>query len=242
MFNPCIIIPVFKHAAHLKSFIQKLPDLPIIIIDDGNPEPDAQILSQIADSHNAALLKLKTNQGKNRAVLTGMQEALKQGYTHALQIDADGQHNAADITKFLDLAKQNPNALINGSPLYDNDAPKSRTIGRKITNFWIMIETWSFDIKDAMCGFRVYPLHDIHPIIKKGLIFNRMGGDIEIIVKSHWQGIRIINIKTKVIYPQDGLSNFKLLKDNIKISLLHTTLFFGMLKHQLKRLFKCKKN
>src|SRR5690606_17949432 len=82
----------------------------------------------------------------------------ERGFSHALQIDADGQHDAADIPALLALAKANPEALVSGWPQYGDDMPRSRRYGRWITHFWVWIETLSLAIKDSMCGFRVYPL------------------------------------------------------------------------------------
>ena len=106
--------------------------------------------------------------------------------------------------------------------------PKSRENGRKITNFWIAIETLSFDIPDAMCGFRIYPLEKTVPLIRKISDF-RMGFDIEILVRLKWKNVEMNFYPIQVHYPENGISNFRLVKDNISISWMHTKLFFGML-------------
>jgi hypothetical protein len=168
------------------------------------------------------------------AVLAGIKSAGDDGYTHALQIDADGQHCPDDIPEFLRTAKDNPRALINGCPVYDKSAPKSRVFGRKITNFWVWIETGSRSIKDAMCGFRVYPLAPMKAVFRGKLVFKGMGGDIEILVRACWHGIQIINVGARVIYPESCISNFSMLKDNLKFFALHTMLVWIMLK---KRVF-----
>lgn len=241
MFKPCLIIPIYNHGNEFKKFIPKLTKykIPIIIIDDGSKTNTKEILKQIhKQEENVFLFTLKENQGKGAAFIKGIKEAYKLNFTHALQIDADGQHNPKDINKFLSKAKENKNALINGTPIYDENAPKSRTQGRKITNFWIAIETLSFDIKDAMCGFRVYPIEKIIKLIKTTNISKRMTFDIEIIVKLHWAGIKIINIPTKIKYPKSGTSNFRMLKDNLQISYLHTKLCILMLLKLPKILLK----
>jgi hypothetical protein len=119
--------------------------------------------------------------------------------------------------------------MVCGRPVYDESVPTGRKIGRKITNFWVAIETLSRDIPDAMCGFRVYPVAACWRIIGQRDISRRMEFDIEILVRLHWLGTRMKFLPVKVIYPEGGISNFRLVKDNIAISGTHAKLFLGML-------------
>ena len=57
----------------------------------------------------------------------------------------------------------------------------------------------------------------------------RMQFDIEIMVKMYWDGVDLQFVPVSVSYPDEGLSHFRLLHDNVRISLMHTRLFFGML-------------
>lgn len=221
MFKPCIVVPVYRHAKQFVAFSACLPkDISVIIIDDGNIDEDARLLENLG----FPLIRFTENQGKAAALLAGMKKAMDEGYSHVLQIDADGQHDPDDIPKFLSTSQENPNALINSCPLYDENAPKLRVYGRKITNFWVWVETGNNKIMDAMCGFRVYPLMAMSPILKRGLVFKRMGVDIELLVRACWEDIEIITLNTKVSYPEDGITNFSLLKDNMNIFALHTLL------------------
>lgn len=233
MFKPCIIVPVYKHAAQFAEFIPKLKGFDLIIVDDGNDAVQKAVLAELAAQYGAELVSLAANSGKGAAMLKGFEYAFNAGYSHALQIDADGQHDAGDIAKFMELGAANPGCIINGNPVYDASVPASRRNGRKITNFWVCIETLSRDIGDAMCGFRLYPLKEIAPLVKKGLRFKRMASDIELIVRAHWRKIKIINLDTRVTYPPNGLSNFRLVKDNITISAMHTLLVCSMPLHKL---------
>ena len=56
-----------------------------------------------------------------------------------------------------------------------------------------------------------------------------MDFDTEIMVRLSWKGVRIISVPTRVTYPRDGISHFRMLEDNVYISRMHTRLFFGML-------------
>ncbi|MDR2105412.1 MAG: glycosyltransferase family 2 protein [Deferribacteraceae bacterium] len=226
-FNPCVVIPVYKHAYILTTFISKIGDYPIIIVDDGNPKSERELLNNLLGGRIFILTLLK-NKGKGAAVVEGLKKAIEKGYTHALQIDADAQHDLSAITLFFNEAEANPEALINAYPVYDATAAAARKAGRKLTNFFVELETAPNAIKDAMCGFRVYPLAQISKIIDR-LYFKRMGFDIEIIVKAYRYRIDIINMPVKVVYPKGGYSNFRLILDNLKISLLHAYLVTTML-------------
>ncbi len=205
--------------------------LPCIIVDDGSDKKTKQQLEISKKQFPWVFLVTRpTNEGKGAAVLTGLNEAINQHYTHAIQIDADGQHNPNDISKFLTAITLDAKALIMGTPIYDASAPKSRLYGRKITNFWVAIETLSLEIQDAMCGYRAYPLNEIAPLIHRYNFGKGMNFDIEILVRAYWHRIKLIPLATKVTYPDDGSSHFKPWKDNLGISWLHTRLFFGMLK------------
>lgn len=150
-------------------------------------------------------------------------------YNHAIQIDADGQHDLNDIPKFLEAGRLKPDAMILENPLFDETVPKGRLYGRKFTNLWIWINTLSFAITDSICGFRLYPLAAVEQLISKTTITKRMDFDIDIVVRLYWQGIKVINIVTAIKYPYDGISHFKLWRDNLMISKIHAGLFFGML-------------
>ena len=93
-----------------------------------------------------------------------------------------------------------------------------------------MVHTWSSDIKDGMCGFRLYPLPSALAVIREEHVGNRMDFDIEILIRLYWRGIKTVWIPTPVRYAADGISHFRTLADNIRISQMHTRLFFGMLK------------
>ena len=163
------------------------------------------------------------------SLLTGARFAAEAGYTHALQIDADGQHQVSDIPRFLEQAAAHPQALIVGCPEYGKTVPSLRLYLRYLTHVWVWINTLSRQIKDSMCGFRVYPLPPMIALEQRQKLGERMNIDIEVLVRLYWAGLEIINVDTPVSYPSDGVSHFRVVLDNFLISRMHATLFFGML-------------
>lgn len=222
----CAVIPSYRHYAALPALIEALAAhcARIILVDDGNDEPAKSAIAALhAPTRGVEVIRQSPNAGKGAAMLTGFRAAIAQGFTHALQIDADGQHEVADLPRFIAAARAKPNALICGQAVYDESVPKARKIGRNITHFWVWVETASFDIADSMCGYRIYPLAAVQRVLKAH-IGARMDFDTEIAVRLHWLGVPVTNVPTKVIYPEGNVSNFAMLADNVRISLMHTRL------------------
>jgi glycosyltransferase involved in cell wall biosynthesis len=231
--KPCIIIPVFNHEYAINGVISKLKPLgiPCLLVNDGSSAACLAVLEDCVKQESAwlTLLNRAKNGGKGAAVLDGFKVAKRLGYTHALQIDADGQHNVGDIPRFLNAGKLHPAAMILGQPVFDESVPKNRLYGRRVTNVWIAINTLSLAIADGMCGFRLYPLAAVDRLITTTPIAQGMDYDIDIVVRLYWQDVEAINIPTAVHYPCDGVSHFRLWQDNVLISKTHARLFFGML-------------
>ncbi|UAN36657.1 glycosyltransferase family 2 protein [Enterobacter asburiae] len=240
-FRPCVLIPCYNHGAMIARVLSRLAPfgLPCLVVDDGSEASTRQELERLAaEQPQMTLVRLAQNAGKGAAVIRGLEECARAGYTHAVQVDADGQHAIEDIPKLLALAERHPDALISGQPIYDDSIPRSRLYGRWVTHVWVWIETLSLQLKDSMCGFRVYPVSPTLRLAARETLGKRMDFDTEVMVRLYWQGNTSVFLPTRVTYPQDGLSHFDALKDNVRISLMHTRLFFGMLPRMPGLLFR----
>lgn len=227
----CIIVPHYKHEVLFEKFLPSLASLqlPCIVVDDGSGDTSVEKLKQLlAPYPNFHLVLHQSNRGKGASVITGCYHASAMGFSHVLQLDADGQHNIDDAQKLLDYSKEHPTAFISGQPYFDETAPFARKYGRKITDFWVALETLSLKIKDGLCGFRVYPVKQIEHVFDNYYLGPRMDFDPELLVKAVWAGIDLHFIPTKVIYHDDTVSHFHYLKDNLMLIRLHVRLMFGM--------------
>jgi glycosyltransferase involved in cell wall biosynthesis len=242
MLEPLVVIPVYDHEHAIGAVVQgvRASGLPCLLVDDGSHPACAQVLQALAQAHpeQVSLLRLAVNQGKGGAMLAGFEEAARRGHTHVLQIDADGQHDPADIPRFVTLATQHPQAVICGIPVYDDSVPKARLYGRYATHIWVWINTLSLQIRDSMCGFRLYPLAAVTRLVGEETIGRRMDFDSEILVRLFWRGVQVISLPTRVTYPSDGVSHFDVWRDNVRISRMHTRLFFGMLRRAPRLLWR----
>ncbi len=231
-FNPCLLIPVYNHPGPLPGIVERLAShgLPCILVDDGSDEVCAAVIGALSSRYDwVQSIAFDANRGKGAAVKAGLLLAESLGYSHALQLDADGQHDLQDLDKFLHAARQNPDAVVIGRALFDQSVPKLRYYARYLTHLWVHINTLSGAIPDSMCGFRVYPVATCVDLIRRIAMEDRMGFDTEILVRLYWQGTPVISIATRVHYPLDGLSHFRAWEDNLLLSRTHARLFFGML-------------
>ncbi len=205
--------------------------LPCILVDDGSEPRCAGTLDRLAAAHpdRVTLVRHPRNEGKGAAQLTGFARARDMDFTHALQIDADEQHTLEDIPSFLTLARQHPAAVIIGTPIFDSSVPATRLYFRYLTHILVWIHTLSFDIRDSMCGFRVYPVAPVLDLARRVRLGRRMDFDSEVLVRLRWEGAVIIGHPTRVRYPPDGVSHFRMLRDNVLMTRMHVQLFLGML-------------
>jgi glycosyltransferase involved in cell wall biosynthesis len=231
-FSVVVVIPVFNHPATIGAMLSAVRShhLPCVLVDDGSHAACASVLDHLSQTvPEVSLVRLPRNQGKGAAMMAGLRHAQALGYSHALQIDADGQHDCADIPRFVALAQQHPTAVVCGCPVYDPSVPKLRFYARYLTHVWVWINCLSLAVRDSLCGFRVYPLQSVVAVINSTQLGQRMDFDPEVMVRLLWHGVRIINQPTRVTYPKNGVSHFRAWRDTAMIARMHARLFVGML-------------
>lgn len=226
------LIPHYNHpdTVYQVAAAMKLLGIDCLIVDDGSSESAKQKLRERAQPGIEVIYR-EQNGGKGAAVKTGCAWAEPRAYTHILQVDADAQHCLEDTSKLLAISQEYPESVVCAEPVYGDDAPKSRRHGRKLTNFWVAINTLSRDIKDGMCGFRIYPLAITIDVFNKYRIGNYMDFDVDLLVRLHREGAKFKWLPTPVSYDKHGVSHFRMWRDNVLISKMHARLFFDMLWH-----------
>jgi len=231
-FRPSILIPNHNHRDAIRALLDRLEffGVPCLMVDDGSSTEVATHLAQQADAREwVELIRRPQQGGKGACVMTGLEHLERKGFTHAVQIDADGQHNVDDLSEFLRTAKEHPDALVLGTPEFGPDVPKARLAGRQLSRVLIWLETLSFDIHDPLFGFRVYPLKSTMTVVRSCRLGRRMDFDPEIAVRLKWRGVPVKTIRTRVHYPEGGLSNFRMCADNLLMVWLHVRLVFALL-------------
>jgi glycosyltransferase involved in cell wall biosynthesis len=227
----CAVIPTYDNPVTIAGVVgavgRHVGD--VLVVDDGSGDAARRALDELADRGAARIIRRPRNGGKGAAVKTGLRAAQELGFSHALQIDADGQHDTADIPTFLARAAERPQAAVLGHPVFDATMPRGRRAAHALTNFMVLLQTGGRFIVDPQCGFRVYPVDAALEVAAGG---DRMDFDIEIAVRLHWAGVPIVNVPTGVRYltaADGGTSHFRPVRDNVAITWMHARLLFTSL-------------
>lgn len=206
---------------------------PVWVVVDGSTDgSDAPLIEAAKADPGLRVLVLPENRGKGAAVLHGLREAQARGFTHALTMDADGQHPAACIPAFMAASRAQPGAMILGLPEFGTDAPALRVRGRRISNWWANLETLRAGIGDSLFGFRVYPVGPLLQVMERSRWMRRFDFDPEAAVRLCWRGVRPVNLPAPVRYlsaEEGGVSHFRYLRDNLLLTGMHVRLVLGML-------------
>ena len=228
--NPCIAIPIFDHGSTIASVVEALIPLglPCIIVDDGSGCATRAELERLEERYSwVTIERHERNLGRGAALRTAYRAAAKRALTHVVQLDADGQHCAEDIPRFLEAAKALPEALILGAPIFDESIPWQRLYGRKLSQVIVWMETLTTRVRDPLCGFRCIPLRPTLAMLDRARTGDRMDFDPELIIRLVRLGVPVVNIPTAVTYPEAGISHFRMVKDNLRIAWAYVRLAFG---------------
>ena len=203
---------------------------PVWVVVDGSDDGTSEGLRDMARAdEDLRVIVIERNRGKGNAVLQGITLAAKEGFTHALTMDSDGQHPPGLIPQFMARSIAEPRALVLGVPVFDSSAPAIRVQGRKLSNWWANVETGGGGIGDSLYGFRVYPIADLIAVMRRQPWMRRFDFDPEAAVRLVWRGLEPVNIPAPVKYltpAEGGVSHFNYLRDNILLTWMHARLLF----------------
>ena len=230
-----VLLPSYNSGPMLRRVVEEVAArwLPVWIVIDASTDGSAKALDPLLERNpHVRRIVLAENSGKGGAVLAGFREARAAGFTHALVMDADGQHSVEAVETFLERSRCEPGAMILGEPVFGPDAPAERVKGRRVGNWWANLATLWGGIHDSLFGFRVYPIAESVEILDSIRTARRFDFDTELAVRLYWRGVRPINIPVPVCYPpraEGGTTHFRYLRDNLLLIGTHARLFFGML-------------
>jgi glycosyltransferase involved in cell wall biosynthesis len=230
-----VLIPSFNPGAKLRATVQEARAqwCPVWVVVDGSTDGSQAVLEDLArgDPHLRVIAR-GANGGKGAAILDGLREARRAGFTHALTMDSDGQHPAECIVPFMQAAQAAPDAMILGEPLFDASAPTIRVRGRRIANWCTNLETLWAGIHDTLFGFRVYPIEPLIAVMESTRFMRRFDFDAEAVVRLSWRGVRALNLPAPVRYfspQQGGVSHFHYGRDNVLLTSMYLRLLPGFL-------------
>jgi glycosyltransferase involved in cell wall biosynthesis len=206
---------------------------PVWVVVDGSTDGTAEKLTEFAATREGIqVMVLPRNRGKGAALLHGLREAERRRFTHALTMDADGQHPAERIPEFMRSSQLHPERLILGRPVFDASAPAARIRGRAISNFFANLETLWLGIGDSLYGFRVYPISALVQLMKFNPFMRHFDFDPEAAVRLVWRGFLPLNLPAECRYftrEAGGVSHFHYVRTNIVLTWMHLRLLIGSL-------------
>lgn len=211
----CVIIPAYEAEKTLAAVIADLrgalPSLAgeILVVDDGSRDGTAAVAMRAG----CQLISHGKNRGKGAALMTGLATALARGHEVALSVDADGQHPAEEARRVL-AATTDPEALVLGlRELAAAGAPRKNQMSNGISNFFIS-RFAGRPLSDTQCGLRRYPIRTTLGLAPRGEGYDF---EAEVLLRSVWAGVPIVEQPIRVLYPEDRVTHFHVVRDPWRI-------------------------
>jgi glycosyltransferase involved in cell wall biosynthesis len=206
---------------------------PVWVVVDGSTDDSARPVQALAERDARVRVIVRAqNGGKGAAVSTGVEAALREGFTHVLTMDSDGQHPSDHIPHFMAASVRHPAALVLGRPVFGPEVPLERLYGRKLSVGLTRLEILGSGIDDPLFGFRVYPATPLSRALASTRRARGFDFDPEIAVRMVWAGVPTINLPAPCRYlskTEGGISHFNYLRDNLKLIWLHVRLLAQLL-------------
>jgi glycosyltransferase involved in cell wall biosynthesis len=222
-----VLIPAYNPGSLLRATVAAALAQwrPVWVVVDGSTDGSHEPIAELSRRETGLRLLIReTNGGKGEAVLTGAGQAAAEGFTHALVMDADGQHPADRIPDFMEASRGQPTAVICGRPVFGRDVPWIRLAGRQLSIGLVHWETAGRAAADPLFGFRVYPLAPLLAVMAGTSGARRYDFDPEVAVRLAWRGVPAVNRPAVCRYPardEGGVSHFRYGRDNGRMALLH---------------------
>jgi len=216
-----VLIPVYNHASKLRKVVDGAVKAgwDVLVVNDGSTD---DILIKLQGAF-CKILTLPVNKGKGAAILAGAKWAKERGYQAIITVDADGQLNPEEAYLLLAAAQENwPGIIIGARKMDQETVPKASIFGRNFSNFWVRLES-GLDIPDTQSGYRLYP---VLKLLALPIHTKRYDFEVEVVVRAAWAGLPIKSVDVSVDYPAKGerITHFHQIKDNFRLTKLHTKL------------------
>ena len=230
-----VILPTYNTGPRLRDVVVEVLRVwqPVLVVVDGSTDGSERALLELAKAEpSLTVLILPVNAGKGAAVLAGARAATARGFTHALVMDADGQHPAGSIGEFMAASQLQPDAMVLGRPIFPDNIPAERLHGRKLSVGLVHLELLGAGVADPLFGFRVYPLAPLIAVLGPRRGGRRYDFDTEAAVRLVWAGVPPVNLAAPVRYfsrAEGGVSHFHYLRDNVTLVWMHTRLIVELL-------------
>lgn len=190
-----LVIPAYNEATALKKVLIEVKKNPVrvLVVDDGSSDDTYLVAAEISDK----VIKNEKNLGKGMSLRKAIDYLLEtNNFDYIITMDADGQHSAQDIEKFLKEANANESFVVGNRMANPWRMPAMRVMTNKVMS-WFLSRLTKQRIPDTQCGFRLIS-KDVLKAVK--LTTNKFEVESEILIKATKAGFQIKSIPIKSIY------------------------------------------
>ena len=207
-----VIMPTYNELPNLEKSVSNLfefnPKINLLIVDDNSPDGTGALAEKLAGSNKqVSVLHREQKQGLGPAYLAGFEYGFASGYTHLIEMDADGSHRAEDLPALL--AESDRADLVIGSRWTKGGSvvnwPLSRKLISRIGNMYtrIMLNT---KVKDMTAGFRVYSVELLEQLPLAKIASHGYSFQVEMSWQSLRAGAKIVEVPIVFVEREHGYS------------------------------------
>lgn len=212
--TPSVVIgiPAYNEAGSIASVVEAASEYgeSVLVVDDGSSDDTALVASEAG----ASVVEHEYNRGYGAALKTLFRAADRQDAAHLVILDADNQHDPADIPKLVAAQRETNADIVIGSRFVDGavtDAPRYRRIGLFVVNTLTNLSIGAFRpskrISDTQSGFRAYNRRAIAGLADDETIGSQMNASTDVLYHAHQRGYRIGETGITVRYDVENASS-----------------------------------
>jgi dolichol-phosphate mannosyltransferase len=215
-----IVIPTYNECDNVRpiaaAVFRHLPEAHILFVDDNSPDGTGSILDEMARADARVKVQHRAaKDGLGRAYISGFQQALREGYQHIFEMDADFSHDPATLPRFLEAAREAD--LVLGSRYIDGiriiNWPLSRLILSKGAALYVRIVT-GMPISDPTGGFKCFRRAALEAIDLQAIVSNGYSFQVEMTHALWLAGFRIREIP--IVFEDRRAGHSKMSRDIVR--------------------------
>ena len=205
------LIPAYNEAARVGEVVARTREHvdEVVVIDDGS----ADDTTAVAENAGAKVLRHEENRGKGGAIATALDYFGRSDAEFAILLDADGQHDPAEIEKFVEAARTEQADVVVGTRMSDvRDMPRVRLWTNQFTS-WVTGKLARQKIPDSQCGFRL-----LRRNVLTDLKFStaRFETETEMLIQAGRAGHKIVSVPIRTIYEAGRASRIHPWRDTVR--------------------------
>jgi glycosyltransferase involved in cell wall biosynthesis len=208
------LVPAYDAAAPIADVVRGAAGVltPVMVVDDGSTDDTAAR----AEAAGAIVVRQPQNRGKGAALVTGLRHLAERGITHALTLDADGQHLPSQLPVLLAASAAAPDAIVVGVRKKEGHAIRGiNRFGNWVADT-LMRRIAGQPLPDTQSGFRVYP---VGPTLALGTEGTRYEFETEVLLRAARAGMPLVGVPVEVFYPpvEERVSHYRPWRDTLRI-------------------------